>query len=172
MKQWTIGVDVGGTEIKFGLFDDKLKEKWSIPTNVSEDGSHILPEIAETDVYKRQEWMCRCRIQLGAVGIRISENMAGEFHNGHLHAKAETEERNIIFTGVLKDVYKRQRHTLPRPMAQPAEIRINPSRDEKCSLFSIIFPFRVCSYNLYKNIKCMMRGQENCKNMDEECLQR
>ena len=47
------------------------------------------------------EWMCRCRIQLGAVGIRISENMAGEFHNGHLHAKAETEERNIIFTGVL-----------------------------------------------------------------------
>ena len=46
MKQWTIGVDVGGTEIKFGLFDDKLKEKWSIPTNVSEDGSHILPELS------------------------------------------------------------------------------------------------------------------------------
>lgn len=65
MKQWTIGVDVGGTEIKFGLFDDKLKEKWSIPTNVSEDGSHILSEIAETIVEK-------CRV----FGVDIS-NLAG-----------------------------------------------------------------------------------------------
>ena len=37
---------MGGTEIKFGLFDDKLTEKWSIPTNRSDSGSHILPEIA------------------------------------------------------------------------------------------------------------------------------
>ena len=46
IKKWVIGVDVGGTEIKFGLFDDKLTEKWSIPTNRSDSGSHILPEIA------------------------------------------------------------------------------------------------------------------------------
>lgn len=65
MKKWTIGVDVGGTEIKFGLFEDRLKEKWSIPTNVSEEGSHILREIAETIV-------ARCRIS----GVDIS-NLAG-----------------------------------------------------------------------------------------------
>ena len=46
IKKWVIGVDVGGTEIKFGLFDNKLTEKWSIPTNRSDSGSHILPEIA------------------------------------------------------------------------------------------------------------------------------
>jgi len=48
MKHWTIGVDVGGTEIKFGLFDDALREKWSISTNVSDKGAHILPEVADT----------------------------------------------------------------------------------------------------------------------------
>ena len=33
MKKWTFGVDLGGTEIKFGLFDNQLKKHWSIPTN-------------------------------------------------------------------------------------------------------------------------------------------
>lgn len=47
MKHWTIGVDVGGTEIKFGLFNEVLREKWSIPTNVSDNGVHILSEIAD-----------------------------------------------------------------------------------------------------------------------------
>ena len=48
MKHWTIGVDVGGTEIKLGLFDEGLREKWSIPTNVSDKGANILPEVADT----------------------------------------------------------------------------------------------------------------------------
>lgn len=52
MKKWTIGVDVGGTEIKLGLFDDKLQEKWSIPTNIQDKGAHILSEIAESVVEK------------------------------------------------------------------------------------------------------------------------
>ena len=65
MKKWTIGVDVGGTEVKFGLFDDKLQEKWSIPTNIQDKGAHILPEIAESVVE-------RCR----ASGIH-KEDLAG-----------------------------------------------------------------------------------------------
>lgn len=52
MGQWTIGIDVGGTEIKMGLFDDELRAKWSIPTNIQENGSHILTEIAESIVGK------------------------------------------------------------------------------------------------------------------------
>ena len=55
MKHWTIGVDVGGTEIKLGLFDEGLREKWSIPTNVSDRGSHILSEIGETIAEKCRE---------------------------------------------------------------------------------------------------------------------
>lgn len=48
MKKYVIGVDVGGTEVKFGLFADTLLEKWSIPTNTKNMGTEILPEIADS----------------------------------------------------------------------------------------------------------------------------
>ena len=40
------GIDVGGTSVKIGLFEgDLLLEKWSLPTNVADDGRNILPDI-------------------------------------------------------------------------------------------------------------------------------
>lgn len=52
-----IGIDVGGTTVKFGLFceDGKLLEKWEIPTRTEEDGSHILPDIAKSVLEKLSE---------------------------------------------------------------------------------------------------------------------
>lgn len=44
--QYTFGVDVGGTAIKYGLFGDGLIEKWASPTRVDATGSQILPDIA------------------------------------------------------------------------------------------------------------------------------
>lgn len=46
MKKWTIGVDLGGTEIKFGLFGETLEKHWAIPTNRQDQGTHILADIA------------------------------------------------------------------------------------------------------------------------------
>jgi len=48
--RYGFGVDVGGTSIKIGFFDvdGNMLEKWSIDTDVSDSGSHILPEIAES----------------------------------------------------------------------------------------------------------------------------
>ncbi|MBQ9765083.1 MAG: ROK family glucokinase [Lachnospiraceae bacterium] len=49
-----VGVDVGGTSIKFGLFTNnqdsglQLLDKWEIPTNTSDAGSHIIEEIASS----------------------------------------------------------------------------------------------------------------------------
>lgn len=42
------GVDIGGTAIKFGIFDEegKLHKDWEIPTDRSEQGAHILEQIA------------------------------------------------------------------------------------------------------------------------------
>lgn len=50
MKQYVFGVDIGGTTVKLGLFDveGQLLEKWEIPTRKEEDGSKILPDIAES----------------------------------------------------------------------------------------------------------------------------
>ena len=47
MKKWTFGIDLGGTEIKFGLFDDTLQKHWSIPTNRQNQGAFILEDIAK-----------------------------------------------------------------------------------------------------------------------------
>lgn len=48
MKRYAIGVDIGGTTVKLGLFDreGKALEKWEIPTMKEDQGSRILPDIA------------------------------------------------------------------------------------------------------------------------------
>ena len=42
------GVDIGGTAIKFGAFDERgnLLKKWEIPTDKTENGTRILPSVA------------------------------------------------------------------------------------------------------------------------------
>lgn len=42
-----IGIDIGGTSIKFALMDDAgtIEKKWSIPTNIAEKGKYIPKEI-------------------------------------------------------------------------------------------------------------------------------
>lgn len=50
MSQYVFGVDIGGTTVKLGLFDVEgtLLDKWEIPTRKEENGSKILPDIAES----------------------------------------------------------------------------------------------------------------------------
>ena len=47
-KKIRIGVDVGGTTVKLGLFDVQgtVKDKWEIPTRKENGGEAILPDIA------------------------------------------------------------------------------------------------------------------------------
>jgi glucokinase len=42
-----IGIDLGGTTIKFGILtvEGEIQDKWAIPTNILEDGKHIVPDI-------------------------------------------------------------------------------------------------------------------------------
>lgn len=42
------GVDLGGTTVKIAYFDEtgSMLEKWEIPTNTADGGTHILPDIA------------------------------------------------------------------------------------------------------------------------------
>lgn len=50
MRKYIIGVDVGGTSIKFGKFDltGQLLEKWMITTDTSNHGNNIIKDIAES----------------------------------------------------------------------------------------------------------------------------
>lgn len=54
-----IGVDLGGTTIKFAILtaDGVIQQKWSIRTNILDEGSHIVPDIVKSinhhiDLYK------------------------------------------------------------------------------------------------------------------------
>lgn len=64
MQRYAIGVDIGGTTVKLGLFDQEGKalEKWEIPTVKEEQGSHILPDIAAS-----------IRERLKAAGIALAD---------------------------------------------------------------------------------------------------
>ncbi len=57
MKEYGFGADVGGTTIKMGLFktDGSLLDKWEIPTDTSEKGSHIIQNIADSVEAKMTE---------------------------------------------------------------------------------------------------------------------
>ncbi|GCF94712.1 glucokinase [Enterococcus florum] len=57
-----IGIDIGGTSIKFSLMDKNgaIEKKWSIPTNISEKGMFIPKEICEsiqTQVLNNEAYM-------------------------------------------------------------------------------------------------------------------
>lgn len=49
MDQLYFGVDIGGTATKIGAFDQRgaLLSKWEIKTDISDNGSFILPNVAE-----------------------------------------------------------------------------------------------------------------------------
>lgn len=50
MEQKLIGIDLGGTTIKFAILTvaGDVQQKWSIETNVLDEGSHIVPDIIES----------------------------------------------------------------------------------------------------------------------------
>ncbi|WP_407271184.1 ROK family glucokinase [Radiobacillus sp. PE A8.2] len=45
-----IGIDLGGTTAKFAILtkDGEVQQKWSIPTNVQDEGKNIVPDIIES----------------------------------------------------------------------------------------------------------------------------
>ena len=47
--KYGFGVDLGGTTVKIALFNEAgdLLDKWEIPTDVSDNGSHILKDISD-----------------------------------------------------------------------------------------------------------------------------
>lgn len=54
MAQKLLGIDLGGTTVKFGILtlDGAIQEKWAIETNTLEDGKHIVPDIIESIAHR------------------------------------------------------------------------------------------------------------------------
>lgn len=86
MSQYCFGVDVGGTTVKIGLFDTEgnVLEKWEIPTRTQENGSHILPDIAEA-----------------VTGKLIEKKIAGEEVTGvGIGVPGPVNDKGVVFRAV------------------------------------------------------------------------
>ncbi len=57
MKEYCFGIDVGGTTVKLGLFNQNgdILDKWEIPTRTEDNGKNILPDVAKALEKKLQE---------------------------------------------------------------------------------------------------------------------
>lgn len=50
MASKIIGIDLGGTSIKFGILTlaGEVQDKWAIPTNILDGGKHIVPDVIDS----------------------------------------------------------------------------------------------------------------------------
>lgn len=57
MGRYAFGVDVGGTSVKMGLFDETgtILDKWEIPTRKENKGASVLPDVARSLLAKMAE---------------------------------------------------------------------------------------------------------------------
>lgn len=57
MAKYAFGVDVGGTTVKMGLFDETgvVLDKWEIPTVKDNGGEKVLPDVAKSILSKMEE---------------------------------------------------------------------------------------------------------------------
>jgi glucokinase len=70
--RYCFGVDIGGTTVKLGIFqeDGMVIEKWEIPTYTDNEGEKILPDIAEAIKNKIEERHLEDDVCLG-IGVGV-----------------------------------------------------------------------------------------------------
>ena len=70
--RYGFGIDLGGTTVKLAYFDQQgnLLHKWEIPTDISDSGSHILPDIAKAvDAFLLQRQIPKDQILGIGIGV-------------------------------------------------------------------------------------------------------
>ncbi len=72
MKKYAFGVDLGGTTVKMGFFstEGELLDKWEIKTDISDNGSNILPDIGAS-IKKKIETEQIAMDEIAGVGIGV-----------------------------------------------------------------------------------------------------
>lgn len=83
MANYVFGVDVGGTTVKLGLFDQNgtVIDKWEIPTRTENGGENILPDIAAAIKSKMAEKSVE-KEDVAGVGVGVPGPVDG---NGIVH---------------------------------------------------------------------------------------
>lgn len=85
MSKYAFGIDIGGTTVKLGLFDEagELLDKWEIPTRKENGGAAILPDVADSIHRKMEEKSIAAEQVIGAgVGAPGAVDDKGVMVNG------------------------------------------------------------------------------------------
>ena len=79
MAKYCFGVDIGGTTVKIGLFNNEetLVDKWEIVTRKDEGGSYILSDIAKAIEDKMNE-MSIAKEDIIGIGIGVPGPITSE----------------------------------------------------------------------------------------------
>ena len=102
MKSYCFGIDVGGTSVKCGLFltNGTLVEQWEIPTRLENNGSSILPDVADAIKTKLDErGITKDNVDGVGIGIPGPVNENGEVPmavNLHWGFKAVASELSAL----------------------------------------------------------------------------
>lgn len=80
MEKYYMGVDIGGTTTKFGLFTDtgQLAKKWSIPTDISKNGRYII-----SDIHKEIQGILKEQPVIDGIGLGIPGPVC---HDGYVES--------------------------------------------------------------------------------------
>lgn len=115
---YAIGVDIGGTTVKLGLFDSKgqVLEKWEIPTVKEDQGSHILPDIAAS-----------IRDKIALRGIALADILgAGVGAPGPVDAEGTVHQAVNLGWGVFN---------IPRALQALLELPVKAANDANVAAF-------------------------------------
>ena len=80
MSKYVFGIDIGGTTIKMGLFDEagEVLDKWEIETRTQNNGENVIPDISEAVKAKMEEKGIAAEDVIGAgVGVPGPVNDSG-----------------------------------------------------------------------------------------------
>ena len=104
--RYCMGVDIGGTSVKLGLFETegKLLDKWEIPTRKENHGEQILPDVAASILGKLEEKKIQ-REAVAGVGMGIpapvdSEGVVQQTANVGWGYKEVTRELSELLDGM------------------------------------------------------------------------
>ncbi|MGY4690282.1 ROK family glucokinase [Salibacterium sp. K-3] len=101
--KYLLGIDVGGTSVKLGLFTEQgeCREKWSVPTNKDNDGEHVLEDIARSI---RQKWGEHKLSVADVKGAGIGVPGFVDVKNGTIEFAVNIGWRNYPVASVLSDL--------------------------------------------------------------------
>lgn len=99
-QEWLLGIDLGGTTVKLAFVGQEgaVIHKWEIPTNLLDNGVHIVPEIASSVKETLKAWP-------GATLIAAGMGAPGpvDFENGSIYVAVNIGWRDYPLQSLLQD---------------------------------------------------------------------